>query len=166
MIRSVYVALTLLLATPVFAKPAVITSSQTLAARAQSAVALNKTSDALDLYEAAVAADPKNIAAYIGLGRTYEAIGMQGHALRYYRLALDINPNDVGALEAQALGMIAKGAPTKAQVPIDRLRKLCPKGCPALARVDAAFAKGAQKTSANNGLVPRAVVPVKKTVVR
>jgi Tfp pilus assembly protein PilF len=168
MIRSIYITLVLcLLAAPVVAKPAVTaTSSQQLAARAQSAAAQNKTSDALDLYEAAVAADPKNIAAYVGLGHTYEAIGMQGRALRYYRLALDINPNDVGALEAQATGMIAKGAPTKAQVPLDRLRKLCPKGCPALARVDAAFAKGAQKTSANTRLLPRAAAPVKKTVVR
>ncbi len=162
MIRSVYVALILFLATPVCAKPvATATSSQQLAARAQSAAMQNKTSDALDLYEAAVAADPKNLSAYIGLGRSYEAIGMQGRALRYYRLALDINPNDVGALEAQATGMIAKGAPTLAQVPLDRLRKLCPKGCPALARVDAAFAKGAQKTSANTKLVPRAPAPVK-----
>jgi tetratricopeptide (TPR) repeat protein len=167
MIRSLVVVFSLVIAGPALAKAvSSVAASQQLMARAQSAAAMNKTTDALDLYEAAVAVDPKNIAAYVGLGRTYEAVGMQGRALRYYRLALDINPNDLAALEAQALGMMAKGAPTKAQVPLDRIRKLCPKGCPTLVRIDAAFAKTAQKTGANNRIVPRAIVPVKKTVTR
>jgi tetratricopeptide (TPR) repeat protein len=167
MIRFASFICAALLATPVLAKTSVgVTPSQTLAARAQSALAQNKTTDALDLYESAVAADPKNAAAYVGLGRAYEAAGLQGKALRYYRLALDINPNDINALEAQVAGMMAKGAPSKAQVPLDRLRKLCPKGCAALTRADAAFAKVAQKTSANNRVVPRAAIPVKKTVNR
>jgi Tfp pilus assembly protein PilF len=167
MIRLASFICAALLATPLLAKSAAtISVSQTLAARAQTALAQTKTTDALDLYESAIAADPKNIAAYVGLGRAYEAVGMQGKALRYYRLALDINPNDLGALEAQVAGMMAKGAPSKAQVPLDRLRKLCPKGCAALTRADAAFAKGAQKTTANNRLVPRAIVPVKKPVTR
>jgi tetratricopeptide (TPR) repeat protein len=167
MIRPLAVIFSLIITGPVLAKAAApATASQQLAARAQSAAALNKTTEALDLYESAVAADPKNIAAYVGLGRTYEAAGMQGRALRYYRLALDINPNDLGALEAQALGMMAKGAPTKAQAPLDRIRKLCPKSCPTLVRVDAAFAKTAQKTGVNNRIVPRTLVPVKKTVTR
>jgi Tfp pilus assembly protein PilF len=167
MIRFVSFICAALLVTPLLAKPAApISSSQTLAARAQTALTQNKTTDALDLYEAAVAADPKNTVAYVGLGRTYEAVGMQGRALRYYRLALDINPNDVSALEAQVAGMMAKSAPSKAQVPLDRLRKLCPKGCAALTRADAAFAKGAQKTTANNRVVPRAAIDAKKTVTR
>jgi tetratricopeptide (TPR) repeat protein len=167
MIRFASFICAALLATPLLAKPAAtISPSQALAARAQGALAQNKTADALDLYEAAVAANPKNTNAYVGLGRAYEAAGMQGKALRYYRLALDINPNDVSALEAQVAGMMAKGAPSKAQVPLDRLRKLCPKGCASLTRADAAFAKGAQKTSVNNRIVPRATMPVKKTVTR
>jgi Tfp pilus assembly protein PilF len=173
MIRSVIVTAALLAGASfagasALAKPtaAPMGMAQQLITRAQAAAAQSKPNDALDLYEAALAADPTNIAAYVGLGRSYETIGMQGRALRYYRLALDINPNDLTVLEAQALGMIAKGAPTKAQVPLDRIRKLCPKGCPSLARVDAAFAKSVQKTGANSVVVPRAALPVKKTVTR
>jgi Tfp pilus assembly protein PilF len=168
MLRSAIVIVSLCLANTALAKTtaAPVAVSQQLVARAQAAVLQSKTTDALDLYEAALAADPKNMSAYLGLGRAYEGIGMQGRALRYYRLALEINPNDVAVLEAQALGMIAKGAPTKAQVPLDRIRKLCPKGCPSLARVDAAFTKTVQKTGANTRIVPRAALPVKKTVTR
>jgi tetratricopeptide (TPR) repeat protein len=169
MIRSVAVTAMLLMSTAAVAKPTVSPTaniSQQLVARGQIAAAQNKATEALDLYEAALAADPKNMSAYLGLGRAYENLGMQGKALRYYRLALEINPNDLLLLEAQAIGMIAKGAPTKAQAPLDRIRKLCPKGCPSLARVDAAFAKTVQKTGANTRLVPRAALPAKKSVTQ
>jgi tetratricopeptide (TPR) repeat protein len=167
MIRFAFVLSALLFSGSVYAKNADTASpSQALMARGQNAFAQGKTSEALDLYEAAVAADPKNGAAYVGLGRSYEAVGMQGKALRYYRLALDINPNDLAALEAQATGMMAKGAPSKAQDSLDRIRKLCPKGCPSLTRADAALSKAAQKTGANTRLVPRALAPVKKSVTR
>jgi tetratricopeptide (TPR) repeat protein len=142
------------------AKPSVtVTPSQQLVVRAQNAAAQNKTTEALDLYESAVAADPRNVAAYVGLGRSYEAIGMQGKALRYYRLALDINPNDLNALEAQTIGMIAKATPSKAQLSLDRLRKLCPKGCPSLTQADAAFTKAAQKTPEKT--IPAKTIPAK-----
>ncbi len=169
MIRFVAVITALIISASATAKPTVTATtgaSQQLVLRAQVAATQNKATEALDLYEAALAADPKNMSAYLGLGRAYESIGMQGRALRYYRLALEVNPNDLALLEAQALGMIAKGAPTKAQLPLDRIRKLCPKGCPSLARVDAAFAKSVQKTGANTRVVPRTALPPKKTVIR
>jgi tetratricopeptide (TPR) repeat protein len=165
--RTALTIAALIISTPLAAKPlAVSPLSQQLAAKGQQLAAQGKWPEALDQYETAVAADPKNGAAYVAMGRAYEQLGLPGKALRYYRLALDINPADLSALEAQALGMIGKGAPSKAEAPINRIRKLCPKGCPSLTRVDAAMAKTAQKSSANRTVVPRTGLPPKKTQPR
>jgi tetratricopeptide (TPR) repeat protein len=129
--------------------------SADLVTQGQIAFAANKPVEALDLFEAASLADPKNAAAFAGMARSYAAIGLQGKSLRYYREALELTPNDVTILEAQALGMIAKGNVSKAEAAFDRIKKICAKAiCPAQARVDAALAKARPQTSMNSVRVP------------
>jgi tetratricopeptide (TPR) repeat protein len=129
--------------------------STDLVAQGQVAFVANKPSEALDLFEAASLADPKNAAAFAGMARSYAALGLQGKSLRYYREALELAPNDVTLLEAQALGMIAKGNVSKAEAAFDRIKKICAKtACPAKARVDAALAKARPQTSLNAVRVP------------
>lgn len=116
--------------------------------QAQASLAAGKTTEALDLFEASVVADPRNTAAYIGLGRTYQQLGMPGRALRYYRQALTINPNDPVALELQAIGFAASGMSQQATANLQRLRRVCASNCTAaIQRIDAAIAKGPVRTT-------------------
>ncbi|MEY3268663.1 MAG: hypothetical protein RL480_1423, partial [Pseudomonadota bacterium] len=40
---------------------------------------------AIDAYEAALASDPKNVAAFTGIAMSYEKLGLPGKAVKYYR---------------------------------------------------------------------------------
>jgi tetratricopeptide (TPR) repeat protein len=136
-----------------------------LIAQARAASTAGKQADALDLYEAAALADPTNPGPFVGLARTYETLGLQGKALRYYREALELNPNDVAVLESQALLMIAKGNIIKAQISLDRIKKLCAKAaCPATNRVEAALIKARTQTSMNSRVAPQRIMTTKPPV--
>jgi tetratricopeptide (TPR) repeat protein len=117
------------------------TPAQEIQARADAALAAGKASDALDLFESAVVADPRNGAAYVGMGKAFEQLGLPGRALRYYRQALDINPRDLDALEARAKALAARGMASKADDAAAQLAKACPKSCPQLSRVNQAISK-------------------------
>jgi tetratricopeptide (TPR) repeat protein len=130
-----------------------------LVAQARVAMAAGKQAEALDLYETAALADPTSAAPYVGMARTYEALGLQGKALRYYREALELTPNDLSVLESQALLMIAKGNVAKAEAGLARMKKLCAKtACPAVPRVDAALAKARTQTSMNGRVSPQRIM--------
>ena len=79
-------------------------------------------------------------------------MGLTGKAISYYRKALTINPNDTTALEASGMAYIAKGNLTLAQETLERLRRVCRKGCSEAERLAAAIstaqAKGASRRSA------------------
>jgi Flp pilus assembly protein TadD len=158
----------LLSAAPAFAKmPMGTAQAADLIAQARISMAANKPSDALDLYEAAALADPTNPGPYVGLARTFETLGLQGKALRYYREALDLAPNDVGVLESQALLLIAKGNTDKAQVALARIKKLCARtACPAGTRVESALAKARTQTSMNGRVAPNRVMTTKPPVAK
>jgi Tfp pilus assembly protein PilF len=108
----------------------------------ESALALGKTQAAADSFEAALAADPRNRRAYIGLARAAEAEGLPGKAVRFYREALEIEPNDVAAIEAQGVALVERGATARAEMNLERLKKLCTGPCPQADRLAAAIAKG------------------------
>jgi Tfp pilus assembly protein PilF len=94
---------------------------------------------AIDSYEAALAADPKNVQAYTGLASAYDHLGLQGKAIKYYREALALNPSDVNALEAQGKALIARGATARAQVNLARIKALCKTDCTAATRLQTAL---------------------------
>ncbi len=98
---------------------------------------------AIDAYEAALAADPRNIQAYVGIAQGYEKLGLPGKAVKYYREALEINPQDLGALEGQGKALIVRGATARAQVNLARIKALCKADCSAAARLQAALAAAA-----------------------
>lgn len=113
------------------------------------ALAANKPTEALDFFESAAAAEPNNATPYLGIAKAYEQLGLHGRALRYYREVLTINPNDIEALQNQALGMIARGKIDKAQANLERLKKICVKGCPAITTVTTALSKAGPQSSYN-----------------
>ena len=52
----------------------------------------------MDMLETALAIDPRNRAAFIALGHTAAAQNLPGKAVRFYRDALTLDPNDTVAL--------------------------------------------------------------------
>ena len=104
---------------------------QSLALTEQGNAAL-KTGDAdgaMSWYETALAVDPLNRAAYVGLAEVAMKQGLKGKAIRFYREALEIEPNDQNIIAAQSEVMVAKGAIEAAQKNLARLRILCRTDC-------------------------------------
>ena len=103
---------------------------------------------ATDLFESALAVDPRNRAAFIALASVAEAQKLPGKAIRFYREALLLEPNDVSALAGQGEAMVQRGAITKAKENLAQIQKLCAKGCPETQQLSAAIAKGPPPTQA------------------
>ncbi len=104
------------------------------------ALTAKRPASAIDAFEAALAVDPKNAAGFIGIAKAYEAEGLPGRAIRYYREALALQPNDLDALAGQGTALVARGATTRARVNLDRIKTLCKGECPAAQRLETALA--------------------------
>ena len=119
-----------------------------MAAAGQTALTAGKPQDAIDSFEAALAVDPRNVAAFSGIARAYEQLGLPGKAIKYYREALALNPSDLAALEGQGRALVARGATARAQINLARIKALCKTDCSAAARLEGVIAKGTQTASA------------------
>ncbi len=97
--------------------------------KGDAALAIKNSEDAVNWYETALAVDPRNRAAYIGMARAVKAQGLNGKAIRFYKEALALEPNDTLALTEQAEAMMAKGAVGSAKTNLARLRMLCNTDC-------------------------------------
>ena len=128
-----------------------------MAAAGQAALAAGKAQDAIDSFEAALASDPRNVAAFAGIAAAYEKLGLPGKAVKYYREALALNPSDISALEGQGRALVARGATARAQINLARIKALCKTECSAAARLEGMIAKASQTASA---------VPAKAAVAR
>lgn len=145
---------------PALAKaPQANATSSRLMQQANALMGQNRAAEAADLYEAALTADPRNSNAFIGLGRAYEQLGLTGRAISYYRKALTINPNDVTALEASGMALITKGSLAQAQETLDRLRRVCPRGCVQAERLANALGSAQAKSTATRGRVTAQSAP-------
>ncbi|MEI9926666.1 MAG: tetratricopeptide repeat protein [Sphingomonas sp.] len=111
---------------------------------AQAAGNLDAATDAL---ETALAVDPRNRQAFLALADVARARGLPGKAIRYYREALLLEPNDVAALRGQGEAMVAKGAVEKAKENLAKIRTLCPGQCGDANTLAAAIAKGPPVTA-------------------
>ena len=95
-----------------------------------------------DLLESALAVDPKNRAAFVELAEVAKAQDLPGKAIRFYREALELEPNDVVALAGQGDALVQKGAVTKARENLAKVKRLCTNACPEEARLAAVIEKG------------------------
>ena len=86
--------------------------------------------EAADAYETALAVDPADRAALLGLARASMKLERPGEAIHYYRLVLAQNPNDLTALEEQGEAMVEKGAFIKANDNLAQIKALCVTNCP------------------------------------
>ncbi|WCL52735.1 tetratricopeptide repeat protein [Gimibacter soli] len=134
-------ALCALLAAPVVAAqtaPQYQALSKDLVTQAEAALAKD-AADAQLLFERALVADPANVEALVGLGHAFEEQGKLGRSLKYYRQALEIRPNNVVALESQALAFLKRKLPDRAERNRARIAEICANDCPSLDKVTAAI---------------------------
>jgi Tfp pilus assembly protein PilF len=116
--------------------------SLALLAQADTARKAGNLSGAQDLLETALAVDPRNRAAFVLAGRVAAAQNLPGKAIRFYRDALMLDPNDVSALSGQGEAMVQKGAVERAKVNLTRINTICKAACPAGVQLSAAIDKG------------------------
>ncbi|WP_293880175.1 hypothetical protein [Sphingomonas sp.] len=116
---------------------------------------LNAANDAL---ETALAVDPRNRAAFIALAKVAVRQDLDGKAIRLYREALALEPNDVAALAGQGEAMVAKGAVTKARENLAKVKALCVVTCPQEAALAAVIARGAPPRAVTAAATPTAPV--------
>lgn len=103
---------------------------------------------ATDTLETAVAVDPRNKAAFVTLAEVADARDLPGKAIRLYREALLLEPNDIASLRGQGEALVAKGAVIRARENLVKIRKLCKTGCTDAAALAAVIAKGPPVTTA------------------
>ena len=126
--------------------------SMALLQQAKAAQAAGRLDDATDLLETAVAVDPRNRAAFVTMAAIADTRGLPGKAIRLYREALLLEPNDVDALAGQGQAMVDKGAVERARANLARVRTLCKGSCPQATTLAAAIAKGPPVTTAQVGV--------------
>ena len=127
------------------ARPDAMIDARSMALLRQGELAANagQLTAANDALETALAVDPRNRGAFIVLAKVATRQGLNGKAIRLYRGALALEPNDVVALAGQGEAMVAKGAVTKAGENLTKIKTLCVATCPQEANLVAVIARGA-----------------------
>ncbi|HEU0066018.1 MAG TPA: tetratricopeptide repeat protein [Sphingomonas sp.] len=113
-----------------------------LLAQGRAQQAAGQLDAAEDTLETAVAVDPHNRAAFIVLAQVAEARELPGKAIRLYREALAMEPNDVAALRGQGEALVAKGAVLRARDNLAKIKTLCKGPCADANVLAAVIAKG------------------------
>lgn len=119
--------------------------SVALVQKGEEAVRASKVEEAIDWYETALAVDPRNRSAYIAMARAVKSQGLNGKAIRFYKEALELEPNDQLALAEQGEAMADKGAVEQAKKNLARLRMLCTANCAPVDKLAANIVKASEK---------------------
>ena len=130
--------------------------SMTLLAKGRAAQAAGNLEVATDVLETALAVDPRNREAFDALGDVAQARGLPGKAIRFFREALLLDPNDVAALRGQGEAYVSKGAVQHARENLSRIKTLCgTAGCPESGALAAVIAKGPPVATASAATTPK-----------
>jgi Tfp pilus assembly protein PilF len=116
--------------------------SAALTQQAQAMSGQARYQEAIDLLESALAVDPRNRQAYIGLARAAQGQKLPGKAIKFYFEALKLEPNDVNALAGQGEALVQRGAVERAKRNLERIKTLCSNPCPQATTLAAVIAKG------------------------
>lgn len=140
--------------------------SMSLTKTAMTEAAAGRLDQANDVLESALAVDPRNRAAYVELASVARKQGLPGKAIRLYREALLIEPNDIIALAGQGEALVQKGAVTRAKENLARIEKICVNACPEQTRLAVAIEKGTSQAVVSAAAVkpvPTVSATVEKT---
>lgn len=121
----------------------------------QALLAAGKLDQADDMFETALAVDPRNRGAFVDLARVAQKERLFGKAIRLTNKALQIEPNDPDAIAVQGEAMVELGAVARARTNLAKLQTLCPKGCPQLSMLSAAITRGPAVASAKPPATPK-----------
>ena len=113
----------------------------------RTAKAAGNLDGAQDALESALAVDPRNREAFLVLGEIARTRGLPGKAIRLYREALTLEPNDLAALRGQGEALVAKGATGKAKENLARIKTICNGECSDATVLAASIAKGPPVTA-------------------
>ena len=118
-------------------------------------VAAGKLMEAGDLLETAVAVDPRNRSAFVDLARVAKQQKLFGKSIRLANEALELEPNDLDAIEVQGEAMVELGALPRAKENLAKLQKLCASSCRQVAALSTAISRGPTVASATPPKVPK-----------
>ena len=134
-----------LLASPVVGQRAdnqILPRSIELQRQGQAQVAAGKLIEAAELLETALAVDPRNRAAFVELARVAQKQRLFGRAIRLTSKALELEPNDLDAIQVQGQAMVELGALPRARENLAKLQRICVNGCKQLSALSAAISRG------------------------
>lgn len=113
-----------------------------LMAQGDAALKAGDAQGAVDAFEAALAVDPGHTAIYLKLAEAARLEGLQGKAIRFYREALDRDPDNVAAISGEGVALVEKGAVEKAKRNLAKLESLCGTTCPETRSLQVSIASG------------------------
>lgn len=105
--------------------PSAKNTVQVLSERGRKAMEARDYKTAITEFERALVADPANGQTYTLLAVSHARLGNDVKAKKYFRTALDIDPNNLDALQYQGQLYAGAGDLTKAQENADKLAKVC-----------------------------------------
>jgi predicted Zn-dependent protease len=120
----------------------ILPRSVQLQQQAEAQVAAGKLKNASDLLETALAVDPRNRSAFIDLARIAKQEKLFGKAIRLANEALQLEPNDLDAIEVQGEAMVELGALPRAKENLAKLQHLCSSNCKQVAALSSAISRG------------------------
>lgn len=114
-----------------------------LIAQGDAALQAGDAQGAVDAFEAALTVDPGYTPTLLRLGEAARASGLQGKAIRYYRVAQAREPKNVEALAGEGAALAEKGALAKAKEKLAQVEKACGKNaCAPAQALSAAISRG------------------------
>jgi Tfp pilus assembly protein PilF len=113
----------------------------------RAAKAAGNLDGAQDALESALAVDPRNRQAFVVLAEIARTRVLPGKAIRLYREALALEPNDLVALRGQGEALVAKGATAKAKENLAKIKTICNGECSDATVLAASIAKGPPPTT-------------------
>ena len=138
--------------------------SLALTKEGQAEAVAGRYDSATDALETALAIDPKNRSAFLALAFVAKKQALPGKAIRLYREALLMEPNDVAALAGQGEALVAKGAVTKAKENLAKVRAICVATCSEQVSLAAAIERsGTGPALSAQTVTPRPVATVGKS---
>jgi tetratricopeptide (TPR) repeat protein len=133
--------------------------SVALAQQGQALTGQGRYNEAIDQFETALAVDPRNRQAYIGLAKAAQGQKLPGKAIKLYFEALKLEPNDIVALAGQGEALVQRGAVERAKANLEKIKTLCNNRCPEIGTLTAAIARG-PSAEALTARVPTTPPPV------
>lgn len=111
-------------------------------------MASGKLIEAADLLETSLAVDPRNRSAFVDLARIAKQQKLFGKTIRLANEALQLEPNDLDALEVQGQAMVELGAIPRAKENLAKMQKLCANDCRQVSALSDAIMRGPTVASA------------------